>query len=196
MGTEKANVSKVLHKEERVFMLREDGLGLQNVIASRSSEKKYSVTIWTANARGYRIGDVSCSCPAAVFSKSHVCYHIERVKALAVGTILKGVMQQREEALAALPRQETLPTIMEQTIHEPISVAMVIEEKPDEADERKPVLKLLGSDGNAFAILGKAGKAMKKAKWDDAKRDAVMKEMMAGSYDELLATATKYFDVN
>jgi len=57
---------------------------------------------------------------------------------------------------------------------------------------KKPTLKLLGQDGNAFAILGKA---MRVAKQNNMDWEAIKKEATAGDYNDLLATMIKYFDV-
>lgn len=59
----------------------------------------------------------------------------------------------------------------------------------------KPIVKLVGEDGNAFAILGACHKSARKAGWDAAKIDAVLAEMQSGDYDNLLMTACKYFEV-
>jgi hypothetical protein len=56
----------------------------------------------------------------------------------------------------------------------------------------KPVLKIIGTDGNAFAILGKARRVAIKHKLD---WDAIQAEAMSGDYNHLLATMMKYFDV-
>lgn len=56
----------------------------------------------------------------------------------------------------------------------------------------KPTLKLVGEDGNAFAILGKAMKIAKKNNMD---WDTIQKEATSGNYDHLLQTMMKYFDV-
>jgi hypothetical protein len=56
----------------------------------------------------------------------------------------------------------------------------------------KPVLKIIGTDGNAFAILGKARRVAIKHKLD---WDAIQAEATSGDYNHLLATMTKYFDV-
>ena len=56
----------------------------------------------------------------------------------------------------------------------------------------KPKLKLLGIDGNAFGILGKAKKI---AEENDMDWDAISKEAMDGDYNHLLQTMMKYFDV-
>lgn len=59
----------------------------------------------------------------------------------------------------------------------------------------KPKLKLTGTDGNAFAILGNARRAAIKAKWDKAEVDRVLQEAMSGDYNHLLQTIMKHFDV-
>ena len=59
----------------------------------------------------------------------------------------------------------------------------------------KPVVKLIGADGNAFAIIGLCNRAMKKAGWSKEAREAVQREMMAGDYDNLLQVAMEHFEV-
>lgn len=59
----------------------------------------------------------------------------------------------------------------------------------------KPVLKLSGIDGNAFAILGEAKKVALKAGWSPEKITEFKSEAMSGDYDNLLSTLIKYFDV-
>jgi len=59
--------------------------------------------------------------------------------------------------------------------------------------ENKPKLKLVGEDGNAFYILGRA---MKVAKQNNMDWELIKKEAASGDYDNLLVTMTKYFDVN
>lgn len=56
----------------------------------------------------------------------------------------------------------------------------------------KPTLTLIGGDGNAFAILGKARRVALKhnLNWDE-----IQKEATSGDYDHLLATMMKYFTV-
>lgn len=57
-------------------------------------------------------------------------------------------------------------------------------------------VELLGHDGNAFAIIGRCTKAMRRAGVDKATIDAFTKEAMSGDYDHLLATAMEWFDVS
>jgi len=64
-------------------------------------------------------------------------------------------------------------------------------------------LKLIGVDGNAFAILGAVRQALRRARaqgvftpqQEKEYRDQFMKEAMAGDYDYLLRTAMEWFDV-
>lgn len=56
----------------------------------------------------------------------------------------------------------------------------------------KPELKLLGEDGNAFFILGKA---MRVAKRNGMDWEKIYAEATSGDYDHLLATMMEYFDV-
>jgi hypothetical protein len=59
----------------------------------------------------------------------------------------------------------------------------------------RPAVKLVGTDGNAFAILGKVNKALKAAGLKN-EASAFMTEAMSGDYDHLLQTAMKYVDVS
>lgn len=61
-------------------------------------------------------------------------------------------------------------------------------------DFTKPALKIIGKDGNAFAILGEAQRALKKAGLQD-KWEEIYAEATSGDYDKLLQTMIKYFDV-
>ncbi len=63
----------------------------------------------------------------------------------------------------------------------------------------KPALKILGENGNAFAIMGAAKKAYRnhfggedggEAPWSE-----IQEEMTSGDYDNLLETVSRYFDV-
>ena len=60
----------------------------------------------------------------------------------------------------------------------------------------KPPLKLVGEDGNAFFILGRAQGAMRSAGWPVELREKVMDEAKSGDYNHLLATMMEYFDVD
>ena len=59
-------------------------------------------------------------------------------------------------------------------------------------EQKRPKLRLIGRDGNAFAILGAARKVARENKMD---WDKISAEAMSGDYDHLLGTIMKYFDV-
>ncbi len=58
----------------------------------------------------------------------------------------------------------------------------------------KPELRLVGEDGNAFAILGRAGTAARQAGWTRGEIDVYINEATAGDYNHLLCTTMEYFD--
>ena len=60
---------------------------------------------------------------------------------------------------------------------------------------KKPKVKLLGKDGNAFSILGLCQRAARKDNWPQEKIDKFLEEAKAGDYNHLLQTAEKYFDI-
>jgi hypothetical protein len=59
----------------------------------------------------------------------------------------------------------------------------------------KPELILVGTDGNAFSVLGKAFRAAKAAGWTQEQRDEYKTKATSGDYDNLLAVTMEYFDV-
>jgi hypothetical protein len=58
----------------------------------------------------------------------------------------------------------------------------------------RPVLKLVGEDGNAFAVLAKARRALRDASRGDEWATFVA-EATSGDYDHLLATVMNWFEV-
>ena len=60
---------------------------------------------------------------------------------------------------------------------------------------KKPVVKLIGEDGNAFCIMGSCIRAARSAGWEGDRISALTKEMMSGDYTNLLAVAAAHFDV-
>jgi hypothetical protein len=58
----------------------------------------------------------------------------------------------------------------------------------------RPVLTLIGQDGNAFNILGKARRALRLAGRGD-EWAAFVAEATSGDYDHLLATVMRWFRV-
>ncbi len=69
-------------------------------------------------------------------------------------------------------------------------------------EERRTELRVLvdfpmvGEDGNAMAILGRAQRAMKQVGFSKEERDEYMTEAMSGNYDHLLQTTMLYFDTS
>jgi hypothetical protein len=59
----------------------------------------------------------------------------------------------------------------------------------------KVTVKLTGEDGNAFAILGRVRKALRRAKVSAEDLDAFTKEATSGDYDNLLATVMRWVNV-
>ena len=65
-----------------------------------------------------------------------------------------------------------------------------------EGEKVKPKVRLTGSDGNAFAILGAVTGALKAAGYSKEEVSEFTKEAMSGDYDHLLATAMNWVDVS
>ena len=56
-------------------------------------------------------------------------------------------------------------------------------------------VKLVGEDGNAFAIIGKVVNAVKKAKIDNEEIKAFTKEALSGDYNHLLSVVMSWVEV-
>lgn len=61
---------------------------------------------------------------------------------------------------------------------------------------KAPKVKLSGTDGNAFAIIGKVSGALKQAGQRDQAKEFMGKAFTAKSYDEVLRLAMEYADVS
>ena len=61
---------------------------------------------------------------------------------------------------------------------------------------KKPKVRLIGKDGNAFAILGECKRALKNAGASTEQISEFMTEAMDGDYDHLLQTCMEWCDVN
>ncbi|MCK5344476.1 MAG: hypothetical protein KAR20_13775 [Candidatus Heimdallarchaeota archaeon] len=64
------------------------------------------------------------------------------------------------------------------------------------APDEKPDVKLSGTDGNAFAILGKVSAALRRAGADKKYIDLYHEKAMSGDYDNLLVVTTEYVNVS
>ena len=61
--------------------------------------------------------------------------------------------------------------------------------------KEKPKLKIVGTDGNVFAILGKAQRTAQKEGWNKTKIQEFLNEATSGDYNNALSTCGKYFQV-
>lgn len=57
-------------------------------------------------------------------------------------------------------------------------------------------VQLSGEDSNAFAIMGRVTREMKRAGVDSAEIDAFREECMSGDYDHLLQTCMRWVSVS
>jgi len=56
-------------------------------------------------------------------------------------------------------------------------------------------VKLVGEDGNAFSIIGRVSKALRREGVSDTIVKAFQQEAMTGDYDNLLQTVMKWVNV-
>jgi hypothetical protein len=59
----------------------------------------------------------------------------------------------------------------------------------------KPTVKLIGTDGNVFSIIGKVSRALKQAGQETKAKEFCSKAMNAKSYDEVLQMMFDYVEV-
>ena len=59
----------------------------------------------------------------------------------------------------------------------------------------KPTVKLIGEDGNAYAIMGRVRSALRKAGYSEEELDKYHEEATSGSYDHLLSVTMKWVNV-
>jgi len=62
-------------------------------------------------------------------------------------------------------------------------------------EKLKPVVKLSGTDGNAFAVMAKVSNALKEAGYSNMEIKKFREEAMSGDYNDLLATCAKWADI-
>jgi hypothetical protein len=63
------------------------------------------------------------------------------------------------------------------------------------SEEEKPKCKLVGEDGNVFAIIGRVSRALKTAGQRTKADEFTKKAFGSGSYDEVLRLAMEYVEV-
>jgi hypothetical protein len=59
----------------------------------------------------------------------------------------------------------------------------------------KPLVKLIGLDGNAFSILGRVKQALSRVGAEKEYIDQYLSEAISGDYDHLLAVTMEYVEV-
>ncbi len=64
------------------------------------------------------------------------------------------------------------------------------------APDVKPDVKLTGTDGNAFSIMGKVGKALRRAGADNEYVEKYTSEATSGDYNNLLAVSMEYVNAS
>lgn len=64
------------------------------------------------------------------------------------------------------------------------------------APDEKPDCKLTGRDGNAWAIMGRVGKALRRAGADAEYIEKYVAEATAGDYNDLLTVSMKYVNAS
>ena len=55
-------------------------------------------------------------------------------------------------------------------------------------------MRLVGEDGNAFAIIGRFSKAARHAGWSQKEIESVLKEARSSDYNHLLATIASHVE--
>ncbi len=61
-------------------------------------------------------------------------------------------------------------------------------------DIPKPTVRLVGEDGNAFAIMGRVQRVLRKSNVPSEVLEKYLEESMSGDYDNLLRVAFRYVD--
>ena len=60
--------------------------------------------------------------------------------------------------------------------------------------DQKPKCRLVGTDGNAFAVIGNVSRSLKAAGQSEKAREWQQEAMSCSSYDELLALVYTYVE--
>ncbi len=109
--------------------------------------------------------------------------------------IVAAVVAEEEDYAATVSESE--PEVEIEAAPDPQSDAVPVADTDDYSEQEtvrtsKPELKVIGTDGNAFALMSKASKVARQNGMD---WDAILVELKSGDYSDLLATLCKYFDV-
>ena len=60
--------------------------------------------------------------------------------------------------------------------------------------KNKVIMKLVGEDGNAFAILGRFNREARRAGWSEEDIKSVLNEARSSDYNHLLATIMEHVE--
>lgn len=60
--------------------------------------------------------------------------------------------------------------------------------------EKKVIMRLVGEDGNAFAIMGNFANAARRAGWSQEEINVVLNEAKSSDYNHLLATIMEHVE--
>ena len=146
------------------------------------------------SAKRAGIRRVKVSAPVTVTESATVSDPLAIVEPIAIPSE-PGPVTLTPEAVSQVTEPEPSPEPESETEAELDELEAIMDER--EADQLpepkvKPVLKIVGTDGNAFMLMGIASRVARKNGMD---WDTILEELTAGDYDELLATLCKYFDV-
>lgn len=61
-------------------------------------------------------------------------------------------------------------------------------------ETKKPEVKLVGTDGNVYALLGRCRRALKQAGEGERAKEMMTRVFGSGSYDEALGIMLEYVD--
>jgi hypothetical protein len=62
-------------------------------------------------------------------------------------------------------------------------------------EQKKPVCKLVGTDGNVFSVIGNVARALRKAGLGERATEFTQKAIQQPSYDAVLQLCFEYVDV-
>jgi coproporphyrinogen III oxidase-like Fe-S oxidoreductase len=62
-------------------------------------------------------------------------------------------------------------------------------------DPRRPTVKLIGADGNAYSIMGKVCAALREAGYSPEEQDEYAKQAMSSDYNNLIRVSCDWADV-
>lgn len=123
----------------------------------------------------------------------------EKETVYTLGQLKKDLRDIKEAMKITLKYEPEVPSTRIETVVAPLLTHPIqqeaIEKKAEENKVEKkfvkPLCKLIGADGNAYAIMGRVVSALKKAGYREL-IDEYQKKAMSGNYDHLLAVSMEY----